>query len=107
MNLTSKLLTGAVLLAWASVGHAWDFTVTNATGSAITRILASEDGKTWGEFKLSGPVAPGGSMQLVWAPSTENTGCEWQVKAVYQDGSESDPATFDFCEEDLELEFTE
>lgn len=105
MTLTSRLLTAATLMFCASAASAYDFTVKNSTDASITRVLASEDGKTWGEFSLSGPIAPGASTQLVWSPATENTGCEWQVKAVYDDGEESDPATFDFCEADLELEF--
>jgi hypothetical protein len=31
--------------------------------------------------------------------------CEWYFKAVFADGEESKPATYDFCEDNLELVF--
>ena len=45
-------------------------------------------------------------MELIWDKSTDNGNCEWHLKAVFADGSESDPAKFDFCEKDLVVEFS-
>ena len=44
-------------------------------------------------------------MTLVWDEKTETSGCEWFIKAVFSDGSEAPAKKFDFCEDDLELEF--
>jgi hypothetical protein len=42
---------------------------------------------------------------MEWSEASNNQSCEQQVKAVYADKSESEPASFDFCEKDLSLEF--
>lgn len=107
MNMIKRTLAACVLMATASVASAYDFVVVNSTSSRITAIQASEDGKAWGGFDLKGGIPANGKMQLVWSPALDDSGCEWLVKATYADGSESEPATFDFCEEDLELEFAE
>jgi len=46
-------------------------------------------------------------MTLVWSKSTDNEACVQWVKAVYADKTESKPVKFDFCEENLEMEFTD
>lgn len=83
----------------------FSFTVHNSTKFAIKQILVSEDGKTWGEFDIGSGIAAGATESLVWDTSTNNDECSQSVKAVFSDGEESEPAVFDFCEEDLELEF--
>lgn len=105
MRLLVQIVASAVLMAAASAAHAYDFVVINSSSSSITRVLVSEDGKNWGQFRLSGPIAPGKRMTLVWSPETDDSGCEWLVVAHYADGSESGAASFDFCEDNLELEF--
>src|SRR5579883_179584 len=72
---------------------AWTFKVTNNGKSTIERVEASEDGQTWGEFTGSA-IEPGATETMEWAPATDNSNCEWQVRAVYADGV-SAPATFD------------
>jgi hypothetical protein len=47
----------------------------------------------------------GNRMPLNWDKSTNNSSCEWFIKAVFDDASETKPKKFDFCQEDLELEF--
>jgi len=42
---------------------------------------------------------------LVWDASTDDQDCEQYIVAVFEDLSESEPVVFDFCEDDLELEF--
>lgn len=102
----------SVLLALAASGliasaHAEDysFTVNNNSGSKIVRIQVSEDGRNWGDFDIGGGIPAGASAELTWAEHTNDAGCVWQFAATFADGSTSDPVPFDFCEEDLELEF--
>ncbi len=90
----------------ATLLFASGFTVTNNSDQAIKQLLASErDSGTWGQFSLGKPIAPGGSVDLQWDKSQDNADCNWSIKAVFADGSESEPAEFDFCEDDLEIEF--
>ena len=107
MNTTYKLWTAVALMICAGTASAYDFSVSNATSQKITRIQASEDGKTWGDFNVGDGIAAGSTTKLVWSAATENTGCEWEAKATYADGSESESAKFNFCEDDLTIEFSE
>jgi hypothetical protein len=79
--------------------------VHNTTKNTIKKILVSEDGKDYGFFDIGKGIKPGETADLTWDQSTNNEKCKQWVKAVYDDGSESEPAKFDFCEDDLELEF--
>jgi hypothetical protein len=83
----------------------YSFKVHNNTRDKITKLLVSEDKKEWGYFDIGQGVAAGGNMTLVWDASTNNEGCDQYVKAVFADGSESEPSRFNFCEANLELEF--
>jgi hypothetical protein len=92
----------------ATIGtHAdeFSFKATNTGDTRITKILVSEDKQTWGFFDIGDGLYPDTTMNLVWAQSTNNEECEQWVKAEFADGEESEPAKFDFCEADLELEF--
>jgi hypothetical protein len=84
----------------------YKFTVHNTTQDRITKLLTSEDGKDYGSFDIGRKgIGPGETTQLVWDEKTETSGCEWFIKAVFSDGSKTPAKKFDFCEEDLELEF--
>ncbi len=83
----------------------YSFKVHNTTKEKITGLLASEDGKTYSKFDIGAGIAPDGTMKLAWDKSTDKSGCHWWFKAVYEGGDESEPAEFNFCEEDLTLEF--
>ena len=83
----------------------YSFKVHNTTKEKITGLLASEDGKTYGKFDVGAGIEPGGTMTLAWDKSTDKTNCHWWFKAVYEGGDESEAAEFNFCEEDLTLEF--
>lgn len=83
------------------------FTVHNNTESTIKSLLASEDGENFGYFEIGKGIEPGGSRVLVWDKSTDDSNCEWYFMAVYDDGSQSPAVPFDFCEDELELEFNE
>ena len=85
----------------------YSFTVHNKTKSRITKILVSETGKKYAPFDIGRGIGAGKKATLVWDKSTNSESCNQFVKAVYADGSESEPSKFDFCEEDLVLEFEE
>ena len=83
----------------------YTFKVHNTTKDTITKLLASEDGEKYGTFDVGKGIGPGKTMTLKWDKSTNKSDCDWLIKAVFEDGSETPPKKFDFCEEDLELEF--
>ena len=97
-----------VVVSFAAVtvsADEYSFEVTNKTRTTIKKILVSEDGEEYGYFNIGSGIKPGQTVELVWDSSTNGESCEQYVKAVYADGSESEPTTFDFCESDLALEF--
>ena len=103
-----SIAVAVVAMAVASLNAAdagYSFKVTNTTKETITKLLASTDGKNYGNFDIGKGVQPGETITLVWDKSTDKTDCEWFFKAVFEDGEESEEEAFDFCEEDLELEF--
>ena len=83
----------------------YTFKVHNTTNDKITKLLASEDGKDWGNFDIGKGIAAGETATLKWDKKTNDADCKWWFKAVFADGDESEAKEFDFCEEDLELEF--
>lgn len=83
----------------------YSFKVKNTTKDKITKLLASEDGKDYGNFDIGKGIKPGETITLAWDKKTDDSGCEWYFKAVFEDGEESEAVKFDFCEDDLELEF--
>ncbi|KGF69159.1 hypothetical protein LL06_12585 [Hoeflea sp. BAL378] len=82
----------------------FSFTATNTTGTAITEVLVSENKSDWGYFEIGSGIKPGETVNLVWSQATNNEACEQWVKATFADGSESEPAKFDFCENGLQLD---
>ena len=83
----------------------YKFKVHNNTKQTIKKILASPDGKKYGQFDIGSGIKAGATVELVWDKSTDNSNCDWFFVAVFADGEESDPVEFDFCEKDLVLEF--
>ena len=83
----------------------YSFKVHNTTDETITKLLASEDGETYGDFDIGKGIKPGQTVTLVWDKSTEGEECEQYFKAVFEGGEESEAKKFDFCEDDLTLEF--
>jgi hypothetical protein len=83
----------------------YSFKLHNTTKDKITKLLASEDGKEWGSFDIGKGIPAGETVTLKWDKKTDESGCKWYFKAVFADGDESETKQFDFCEEDLELEF--
>ena len=85
----------------------YSFKVHNGTQENIKMLLVSEDGATYGKFDIGAGIASGQTELLVWDKSTDEGNCNQFFKAVFADGSESAQVQFDFCEEDLVLEFDE
>ncbi|MEO5722689.1 MAG: hypothetical protein ABIR71_14660 [Chthoniobacterales bacterium] len=110
LRLTAVFLCACALLGFtvaplrASEGS-YSFKVHNTTKNTIKKLLASEDGKTYGNFDIGSGIAPGKTVTLVWDSSTDSEDCSQWFKAVFDDGEESEAVKFDFCEEDLTLEF--
>ena len=115
-NLRKTLLLACTALVFMSLtlssGYAhkasttgYQFTVRNKSEMVILALLTSEKGKVWGKFDIGDGLEPTKSVKLEWDESTDNSGCEWWIKAVYDNGNLSAPAKFDFCKENLILEF--
>jgi hypothetical protein len=111
-HLKSAAIFGLVLIGLtSSVRHLvaaddeYSFKVHNTTKEKITKLLASEDGKEYGFFDVGDGIEPGKTVKLNWNKSTNDSGCKWFFKAEFDGGDESKPVKFDFCEDDLELEF--
>ncbi|MGA9771737.1 MAG: hypothetical protein WBV94_22090 [Blastocatellia bacterium] len=93
-----------VSLAVNSAYASYTFKVHNKTDSNIVKLFASEDGKTYREFDIGAGIAAGKTVTMEWSKSTDNGNCEWYFKAQLDDGEETDPVEFDFCEKNLVLE---
>jgi hypothetical protein len=100
-------LAAAICLPRVAISGEGDysFKVHNTTEETITELLCSEDGEKYGKFDIGDGIKPGESMKLVWDKSTNSQSCHQYFKAVFEDGKESNPKKFDFCEEGLELAF--
>jgi hypothetical protein len=107
----SALLTLAFAFGFSPLRNAtaadegYSFKVHNTTEDKITKLLASEDGKSYGYFDIGKGIKADETITLKWDKKTNESGCKWYFKAVFADGEESEAKKFDFCEEDLELEF--
>jgi hypothetical protein len=93
-----------VSFAASRANASYTFKVHNKTENRIVKLLASEDGKTYREFNIGNGIAAGKMVTMEWDKSTDNGNCEWYFKAKLDDGEETEPVEFDFCEKDLVLE---
>ena len=101
-----SLLLAACLLALPAVSQAsYKFTIANNTEQAIVGIEVSEDGESWGDFDVGSGIPAGSSAEATWAEHTDDSNCEWHFRAEFADGSQSEAVPFDFCEDDLTIEF--
>lgn len=96
---------GMGLTPFAAYAEEYSFKATNVTDTTITEILVSENRRDWGYFDIGRGIRPGATITLVWDQSTNSESCAQWVKAAYADGSESEPAMFDFCESGLAIDF--
>jgi hypothetical protein len=101
-----SLLLAACLLALPAVSQAsYKFTIENNTDQDIVGIEVSEDGETWGDFDVGDGIPAGGSAEATWAEHTDDGNCEWMFRAEFEGGTTSEAIAFDFCEDDLTIEF--
>lgn len=105
MKMRSIVLAATLLFATVSASADYKFKVHNNTDTLIKKILVSEDGEEYGFFNIGNGIKPGATVELVWDSSTEGESCEQWFKAVFSNGEESEATQFDFCEEDMTLEF--
>lgn len=92
-------------LVMAEDENEYSFKVHNTTEEKITELLVSEDGEKYGKFDIGSGIKAGDVVKLVWDKATNSQSCHQYFKAVFEDGKESKPVKFDFCEEGLELAF--
>jgi hypothetical protein len=104
-NLVVAAATATLLLSVSAFAEDYSFKVSNNTESKIKKILVSEDGKKFGFFDIGAGIEPGKTVTLVWDSSTNGEDCEQYFKAVFANGEESEAQKFDFCEDDVTLEF--
>ena len=106
-SIKTVALAAAFVFAAATSAQAeeYRFSVTNNTDTAIKKILVSQDGKKYGYFDIGKGVAAGATVELVWDESTDGENCEQYFKAVFANGEESEAQKFDFCEEEVAIEF--
>ena len=103
----------ALAFVFSPVRHAaaedeaeYTFKVHNTTKDTIKSLLVSEDGKEYSHFDLGKEgIKPDETAKLKWDKSTNKKGCKWYIKAVFADDSKTESKKFDFCEEELELDF--
>jgi hypothetical protein len=98
------LILTSFAISYAHSRPSYTFKVHNKGQNKIVKLLASEDGKEYGNFDIGDGIAPGETATLVWDKSTDNGACEWYFKAQFDDNEESQPVKFDFCDKDLLLE---
>lgn len=98
---------GLALQAAPASAEQWYFWVENKSSAAIQKLEVSEDQSNWGYFELGSAIAPGEKEKLIWDSSTDNEDCTQWIRATFSDGSESQPAQFDFCKDlDIPIEFS-
>jgi hypothetical protein len=103
LSLSLLSMIGLSSSALAEPGE-YSFKVENTSKLTVKTVLVSQDGKKYIHFNCGDGIKPGATMKLVWDKSTDNQECKQWMKALYSDGSESEPAKFDFCEADLVIE---
>src|SRR5689334_22120335 len=80
------LVTFAFSLAQARTEQ-YSFRVHNKTNKTIEKILASEDGETYGHFDIGDGIEAGKTVKIVWAKSTNDQSCVQFFTVVFDDGS--------------------
>jgi hypothetical protein len=103
--LTSAFVAVALFSPVVRGDDEYSFKVHNNTKETITKLLVSEDGEKYGFFDIGDGIKPGETETLTWDKSTKGQSCHQWFKAVWENGDEGNPVRFDFCEENLTLEF--
>ena len=103
----SATARGLVRCAPEVVAALRDGTVPKGDVLAVARISGIQAAKRTPELLPLAHVigVHGATVDLVWDSATDGENCEQFFKAVFEGGDESEPVKFDFCEEDVLLEF--
>lgn len=94
-----------LLLASPAAFAEYQFQIENNTDQDIVAVVVSEDGEDWGAFDIGSGIPAGVTADMVWDSSTNNSGCVWYFMAAFEDGSDSDVVEFNFCEDELVIQF--
>ncbi len=97
------LLAG--LMPLPVVAEEYTFVVENNGDQKIVKIEVSEDGTNWAEFGIGSGIDSATSVQLAWGESTNNAGCQWQLRATFGGGDALSSDWINFCEEDVVVTF--
>jgi hypothetical protein len=76
---------------------AYYFYVKNASNMDIVKLQVSVDKVKWGAFQLDEGIVADTTSKLVWDESTNDEDCEQWIRAQFADGSMSEAAKYDFC----------
>lgn len=93
------------LCALPAMAEDYTFTVSNNSDQRIVKIEVSEDGESWAPFNIGGGIPAGESAELVWDESTNDSDCEWQFRATFQEGYVAGSDWINFCEDEVNIEF--
>jgi hypothetical protein len=93
------------LFALPALANDYRFTVANNANQDIVKIEVSEDGENWAPFNIGSGIPSGESAELVWAESTNDSGCEWQFRATFTGGDTLNSDYVDFCQEGVVISF--
>lgn len=100
------VIFAAVAFGAVYANGGYTFKLHNKSSKTIKSMLASEDGEHWGHFDIGDGIEPGQTVKIAWNKATDDQSCEQEFKVVFEDGSETAPAKFDFCDESVELEIS-
>ncbi|HKS30330.1 MAG TPA: hypothetical protein VJS44_21070 [Pyrinomonadaceae bacterium] len=104
--LAFTLVLSSFAITYARTSQEFKFKIFNNTNQRMTKVLVAEPGqKKWSYFDIGKGIPAGATVELVWDKSTNSEECVQWFKAVWANGEESEAVKFDFCEEDLVLEF--
>ena len=104
--LAFTLILSSFAVSYARASQDFKFKIYNNTNQRMTKVLVAEPGqKKWSYFDIGSGIAAGATVELVWDKSTNSEECVQWFKAVWANGEESEAVKFNFCEEDLVLEF--
>ena len=102
--LIMALAVMGIPVSYARSQESYSFKVHNVGQNKILKLMASENGKNWGYFDIGDGIDPGETVKIVWDKSTNNESCVQFFKAAFDDGEESPPKKFDFCQANLEID---
>lgn len=88
----------AALFAAPAIAEDLSFTLSNASSSPVNGFYVSHVGtSSWEENLLDGRVLPSGNSVSVTIADGRST-CEYDIKATFEDGSETDDRDINLCE---------